>query len=107
MLQYLGHQTRRTPAVEQDVVMRPDQPVAAFIKSDQPHALQRRLRQVESPGTLGLRRTRQRRLEFAAVHGCGCGLLSPILFHRSEEHTSELQSPCNLVCRLLLEKKNK
>src|SRR2546426_4715320 len=26
-------------------------------------------------------------------------------FQRSEEHTSELQSPCNLVCRLLLEKK--
>src|SRR2546426_8519911 len=26
---------------------------------------------------------------------------------RSEEHTSELQSPCNFVCRLLLEKKNK
>src|ERR1022692_4741345 len=30
----------------------------------------------------------------------------PLLL-RSEEHTSELQSPCNLVCRLLLEKKNK
>src|SRR2546426_5625473 len=28
------------------------------------------------------------------------------LAERSEEHTSELQSPCNLVCRLLLEKKN-
>src|SRR2546426_2675133 len=27
--------------------------------------------------------------------------------YRSEEHTSELQSPCNLVCRLLLEKKKK
>src|SRR2546426_5929028 len=27
------------------------------------------------------------------------------LIERSEEHTSELQSPCNLVCRLLLEKK--
>src|SRR5256885_11851887 len=27
--------------------------------------------------------------------------------HRSEEHTSELQSPCNLVCRLLLEKKTR
>src|SRR5256885_7582503 len=27
-------------------------------------------------------------------------------FSRSEEHTSELQSPCNLVCRLLLEKKH-
>src|SRR2546426_2118627 len=29
------------------------------------------------------------------------------LRRRSEEHTSELQSPCNLVCRLLLEKKKK
>src|SRR5688500_13260401 len=29
-----------------------------------------------------------------------------LLLFRSEEHTSELQSPCNLVCRLLLEKKN-
>src|SRR5256885_4687891 len=30
---------------------------------------------------------------------------SDTMFGRSEEHTSELQSPCNLVCRLLLEKK--
>src|SRR5256885_10737628 len=30
---------------------------------------------------------------------------SPCVQGRSEEHTSELQSPCNLVCRLLLEKK--
>src|SRR5256885_12811099 len=30
--------------------------------------------------------------------------LQPRLMSRSEEHTSELQSPCNLVCRLLLEK---
>src|SRR5688500_19841561 len=29
----------------------------------------------------------------------------PQVGRRSEEHTSELQSPCNLVCRLLLEKK--
>src|SRR3989454_3535449 len=29
----------------------------------------------------------------------------PFVVERSEEHTSELQSPCNLVCRLLLEKK--
>src|SRR2546426_3703419 len=49
------------------------------------------------------------------------GIIGPILFaiivialgylrtgyDRSEEHTSELQSPCNLVCRLLLEKKKK
>src|SRR5205807_7069726 len=39
--------------------------------------------------------------------GGACLLRQPCdqLFHRSEEHTSELQSPCNLVCRLLLEKK--
>src|SRR3989454_5296465 len=33
--------------------------------------------------------------------------IGPLLVLRSEEHTSELQSPCNLVCRLLLEKKKK
>src|SRR5256885_8505262 len=33
--------------------------------------------------------------------------IAPPLRRRSEEHTSELQSPCNLVCRLLLEKKKK
>src|SRR2546426_8545018 len=33
-------------------------------------------------------------------------LASVCFVARSEEHTSELQSPCNLVCRLLLEKKN-
>src|SRR5256885_9315800 len=33
------------------------------------------------------------------------GFLRTVLGQRSEEHTSELQSPCNLVCRLLLEKK--
>src|SRR5688500_17334887 len=32
-------------------------------------------------------------------------ILEEIAMYRSEEHTSELQSPCNLVCRLLLEKK--
>src|SRR5256885_9462537 len=33
------------------------------------------------------------------------GIRSRTDLRRSEEHTSELQSPCNLVCRLLLEKK--
>src|SRR5256885_13873387 len=41
---------------------------------------------------------------------CEAGLLVRLrhgqwVDYRSEEHTSELQSPCNLVCRLLLEKK--
>src|SRR5688572_32252738 len=39
------------------------------------------------------------------VNGCADSLSIPI--DRSEEHTSELQSQSNLVCRLLLEKKNK
>src|SRR5256885_3266901 len=38
------------------------------------------------------------RLRGATIYSA-CGAM------RSEEHTSELQSPCNLVCRLLLEKK--
>src|SRR5256885_11571017 len=38
------------------------------------------------------------------ARGHGDGLRLGLV--RSEEHTSELQSPCNLVCRLLLEKKN-
>src|SRR5256885_13306329 len=33
------------------------------------------------------------------------GGIDGLRFRRSEEHTSELQSPCNLVCRLLLENK--
>src|SRR5215467_2625130 len=51
---------------------------------------------------------------FAYFH-CGVGganaratiTFAVVYATRSEEHTSELQSPCNLVCRLLLEKKKK
>src|SRR5256885_8674476 len=43
--------------------------------------------------------------KFQAAQGELSSALSRLL--RSEEHTSELQSPCNLVCRLLLEKKKK
>src|SRR5690348_17863635 len=37
--------------------------------------------------------------------GCQVEWCSDFVWHRSEEHTSELQSPVHLVCRLLLEKK--
>src|SRR5207248_6709143 len=49
-------------------------------------------------------------LEAVAAAGKEAGaqwFFSGVLFLRSEEHTSELQSPYDLVCRLLLEKKNK
>src|SRR5205807_10144311 len=45
--------------------------------------------------------THRRRLQGGAERQVHCAMV------RSEEHTSELQSPCNLVCRLLLEKKKK
>src|SRR5256885_8946411 len=41
------------------------------------------------------------RLVYAVAHVLGRAVVDEV---RSEEHTSELQSPCNLVCRLLLEK---
>src|SRR5205807_3611109 len=40
------------------------------------------------------------------IHTPACASTARPSARRSEEHTSELQSPCNLVCRLLLEKKN-
>src|SRR5690606_40755155 len=43
----------------------------------------------------------------AVLHKQGSNLIQSILKNRSEEHTSELQSRENLVCRLLLEKKKK
>src|SRR5256885_7073706 len=48
-----------------------------------------------------------RRMSVVASRSCGSSASSPVnsCCRRSEEHTSELQSPCNLVCRLLLEKK--
>src|SRR5256885_12112743 len=49
--------------------------------------------------------------QLALPHGCAQERGQPadhdLGAGRSEEHTSELQSPCNLVCRLLLEKKKK
>src|SRR2546426_8501393 len=47
------------------------------------------------------------RREHPGQHAGILGHLGEGLPGRSEEHTSELQSPCNLVCRLLLEKKKK
>src|SRR3989454_8507944 len=55
--------------------------------------------------TLTNRTDRPRRLSVFAYNEWR--LAPPQPGERSEEHTSELQSPCNLVCRLLLEKKNK
>src|SRR5256885_7099751 len=54
----------------------------------------------------GRRRPAGRLADAAAPAAGGEDRRDPATDPRSEEHTSELQSPCNLVCRLLLEKKN-
>src|SRR5256885_13245930 len=53
--------------------------------------------EIRAAGRIWRRRDYGTSLEFIDIQGLG----------RSEEHTSELQSPCNIVCRLLLVKKNK
>src|SRR6266446_7169686 len=64
---------------------------ALSARVDLPHS-------ISWPRTTALGRRALRQSCGAAAYGSRC---------RSEEHTSELQSPCNLVCRLLLEKKKK
>src|SRR2546426_7237763 len=66
------------------------------------------------PYTTLFRSTKPGAISFTRI-SCGASssamhwhnMRNPAFATRSEEHTSELQSPCNLVCRLLLEKKKK
>src|SRR5256885_10995220 len=69
---------------------------------------EQRLVQRQVAGRTGrLAQARCQRHQLVVAHGRFHGKVEPEpLQARSEEHTSELQSPCNLVCRLLLEKKN-
>src|SRR3989454_8946474 len=50
---------------------------------------------------------RELKVELVVFQSNHEGALVDLFHKRSEEHTSELQSPCNLVCRLLLEQKKK
>src|SRR6266446_7467848 len=61
---------------------------------------------LEAGAALGGHR-RVRRPSIGRLPPIDAGATVVQLTPRSEEHTSELQSPCNLVCRLLLEKKKK
>src|SRR2546426_8541746 len=67
--------------------------------SGQRVALMRRRRSVSASSDTSTRNGR--------IAAFSTGFTSAAALNRSEEHTSELQSPCNLVCRLLLEKKKK
>src|SRR5256885_13229189 len=60
--------------------------------------------QAQAPLQMAGQAARAARMAHFHQHALGRQLGQQV---RSEEHTSELQSPCNLVCRLLLEKKKK
>src|SRR5256885_5406484 len=79
-------------------------PYTTLFRSDAFGALQRDHQSAPPSGQKGF----QPRLRWPAGTCGGChGGSRRRDRQRSEEHTSELQSPCNLVCRLLLEKKKK
>src|SRR5256885_7407351 len=75
-------------------------PITTPSSTSQSSCCEPRGRRMGSPGS---------RIAFdhLAKIGGSLGIGLPVSSARSEEHTSELQSPCNLVCRLLLEKKKK
>src|SRR2546427_3475083 len=62
---------------------------------------------LQRPQQHPLQRRRDRRAEASRRHDAGRVGVGLLAGERSEEHTSELQSQSNLVCRLLLEKKKK
>src|SRR5256885_10379371 len=70
-----------------------------------PHYPKSIARLVLSEPDAHMRRKLKRKVDAAALRNIEISD-APLDSLRSEEHTSELQSPCNLVCRLLLEKKN-
>src|SRR2546426_5217148 len=79
----------------------PTEELALVESGDESYLTPQGRRGISLPSTHALQRERQTRPKPGAQsHGS-----SPP--PRSEEHTSELQSPCNLVCRLLLEKKTR
>src|SRR5256885_9698200 len=64
-------------------------------------------RSCSNPPSLRIRRNTPWHSDWQSLSACSDDTLNLLVRIRSEEHTSELQSPCNLVCRLLLEKKKR
>src|SRR5256885_12197799 len=71
---------------------------------DAPLILLGRQREIRQEIDMAFRHARVQPRVAVEVHSVG-EACAHVAQGRSEEHTSELQSPCNLVCRLLLEKK--
>src|SRR5256885_12490034 len=85
-------------------------PYTPLSRSDHHHAVFERLLRDQPANLLRLRVLAEIQDGHRSLRGIelpGHRRPPPPRHGRSEEHTSELQSPCNLVCRLLLEKKQK
>src|SRR5256885_5162167 len=80
-------------------------PYTTLFRSLRPQAGERQTRALDAHRRRTTARARACRAEITS-HTAHCRPPARVAV-RSEEHTSELQSPCNLVCRLLLEKKKK
>src|SRR5205807_5089562 len=105
-----GHAAAPPDQAEGTIAVDPAGPAAGAPKMDAPDA--------GAPEAAGMSR-RPIRIPMAFARPIHCADMAPSAIWRaagwlptspcgrSEEHTSELQSPCNLVCRLLLEKKKK
>ena len=84
MLHHFRNQPGRAPAVDKDVVMGPDQPVALIVEPDQTHPLQRRLRDVKATLAFPPGDFRQRGIQFSAFERCRP--VAPILFDERHLH---------------------
>src|SRR5690348_17574575 len=77
------------------------EPLAGDVTGEVPDALLARVMLVEADEAEHRRGDRARRSEHVERHAGAGAVRAECLLHRSEEHTSELQSPVHLVCRLL------
>ncbi len=78
---HLGHEAGRTPAVHQDVMVGPDQPMTVVVELDESETLQRRARQIEPLGTLAPRERTQRIVQ-CSWSSSGCARM-PVLLDES------------------------
>src|SRR5256885_5309207 len=82
-------------------------PYTTLFRSPAVSALIEKVPEAENTAVPSMTSVQKTAVPIARFVGPTCELPNPLALSRSEEHTSELQSPCNLVCRLLLEKKKK
>src|SRR5690348_17868499 len=85
----------------------PEKSLVASIRSPFPREQDRIFRYAQLSSGLDIVRKSLGRHEIATIQATDIDKEAGLLRLRSEEHTSELQSPVHLVCRLLLEKKKK